>query len=106
MDSIYNLSNTLFRSDMGTKVRIFFSDKHVPGGTMPGITGAIPGAIPGITIGGAMPGMTVGYIIPIWSVFSLFGCNIRSTSSPPDFPKRKRKHKSELMQPGLQWHTD
>ena len=73
---------------------------------MPGITGAIPGAIPGITIGGAMPGMTVGYIIPIWSVFSLFGCNIRSTSSPPDFPKRKRKHESELMQPGLQCHTD
>ena len=34
---------------------------YVPGGTIPGITGAMPG----MTMGGAMPGMTVGYMSPI-----------------------------------------
>ena len=58
---------------------------------MPGIMGAIPGII----IGGAMPGMTAGYIIPMWSVLSLFGCDIRSSSSPPDFPRRERNTKSD-----------
>ena len=57
---------------------------YVPGGTIPGITGAMPG----MTMGGAMPGMTVGYMSPIWSVLGLFCCgDIKSRSSSPDFPE-------------------
>ena len=59
----------------------------IPGGTIPGIMGAIPG----ITMGGAMPGMMVGYMSPIWSILGLFCCgDIRSTSSSPDFPEREK----------------
>ena len=59
----------------------------IPGGTIPGITGAIPG----ITMGGAMPGIMVGYMSPIWSVLGLFCCgDIKSTSSSPDFPEREK----------------
>lgn len=38
-----------------------------------------------------MPGMIVGYMSPIWSVLGLFCCgDIKSTSSSPDFPERKK----------------
>lgn len=57
----------------------------IPGGTMPGTTGAIPGMI----MGGAMPGKTIP---PIWSKRGFLAAGSSSTR-PARGEKKKKSRK-------------